>query len=510
MQATIITTLATATLAANPQFPVAWNADSASKLILWQGGTKTPTGACCSKTATQCKVQAQGQSGMAYTDGPNNRTALIAGGQGIFNFYKGNPSGKTMQFSAVQNGTTWQCQEYCPFEQGEDEYFNPLAFDPSATDQGKVTVENKTYESYHWFDTLFKVVKMDEQLWYVDESGTKPVPFQNIEKLTPFGQAEIAEMTAAWDSFTEGVDASIFKVSGLASCEESSNCGSNNKVGAGIMGRNAVPSIKDKKNQKFLDIAQQMKNAGKIPTVPRVEGHPVKKSTWSNDWSAQETSAMLINQGGQPNKAGDAICCDSSYGAQCQIQQQYSSGMRYYDYTNNRTRMEDPINGIEVVDYNSHKDMLVVHNGTHDVCQKYCPIDPRDTMDAGRDIFLDTNATDMGSTTYEKHTAEHWQWKETILKVITMSTTDFYADISGSSVLPLGEVQTLTPFGGAAIGQSTASWTVFKAGAQPASKFDIQGMDTCPQDPQCGQNSRQLQRLALKNMHTFHNYLEKM
>jgi len=509
MKAAIATTLVTATMAANPEFPTQWNADSASKLILWQGGIKTPTGACCAKTAPQCKVQAQAQSGLAYTDGPNNRTALVAGGQAVFNFYKGNPSGKVMQFAAQQNGSSWVCKEYCPFEQGRDEYFDPLKFDPSAQDQGKVTVEGKTYESYHWFDTLFKVVKMDEQLWYVDESGTKPVPFENIEKLTPFGGAEIAEVTSAWDSFTEGVDAKVFNVAGLDTCQESQNCGSNNQ-GLRLMGRNAVPSIKDKKNDNFLNIAQKMKSAGKIPQVTAVEGDKVKSATWANDWSATETSAMLINQGGQPNKDGSAICCDSTYGSQCQIQQQYQSGVRYYDYSNNRTRFEDPVNGIEVVDYVAHKDMLVVHNGTHDVCEKYCPIDPRDTMDAGRDIFLDSNATDLGKATFKNQSAEHWQWKETILKVITMQTTDFYADNSGSTVLPLGEVSTLTPFGGPAIGQSTASWDNFKAGKQPASKFDIQGMDTCPQDPQCGQQKNQLKRLARKDMHTFYNYLEKM
>ena len=57
-------------------------------------------------------------------------------------------------------------------------------------------MDGKSYETYHWFDELFKVIKMDEQVWYVDESGTKPVPFQNIEKLTPFGGAEIAEVTS--------------------------------------------------------------------------------------------------------------------------------------------------------------------------------------------------------------------------------------------------------------------------------------------------------------------------
>ena len=187
----------------------------------------------------------------------------------------------------------------------------------------------------------------------------------------------------------------MFNVNGLASCAESQNCGSNNN-GLRLMGRNAVPSIKDKKNQNFLHLAQKLKNTGNIPSVKSVDGKKVKAAKWSNDWSATETSAMLINQGGQPNADGSAICCDSSYSSQCQIQQQYSSGTKYYDFTNNRTRLEDPINGINVVDYVAHKDMLVVHNGTHDVCQKYCPIDPRDTMDAGRDIFLDSNATDLG------------------------------------------------------------------------------------------------------------------
>ena len=133
-------------------------------------------------------------------------------------------------------------------------------------------------------------------------------------------------------------------------------------------------------------------------------------------------------------------------------------------------------------------------------------------MDAGKDVFLDDNATDMGASTFHNHTAEHWQWKDQIFKVITMQTTGFYADISGASVLPLGQTTALTPFGGAQIGSGSAGWDNFKAGAQPASKFDIQGMDTCPQDPQCGQQSRHVNRLALRQMHTctFYQHLEKM
>ena len=219
---------------------------------------------------------------------------------------------------------------------------------------------------------------------------------------------------------------------------------------------------------------------------------------------------MIINQGGVPNQDDSQICCSSDFSTNCQVQIQYHSGVRYYDYTNQRSRIEDPINGIEVDDYKSHKAMIVVNNGTHDVCQKYCPIDPRDTLDAGKTVFLDDNATDLGKATYHNQTAEHWQWKEKILKVVTMQTTDFYASTSGANVVPLGRVDKLTPFGGPQIGQGEATWSSFKVGTPPADKFDIQGMDTCPQDPKCGHQSRQLNRLALGQTHTFYNNLLAM
>ena len=43
--------------------------------------------------------------------------------------------------------------------------------------------------------------------------------------------------------------------------------------------------------------------------------------------------------------------------------------------------------------------MTVANNGTHDVCQFYCPLDPRDSLDGGAAYFLRTNATDMGAST---------------------------------------------------------------------------------------------------------------
>merc|ERR1712072_986767 len=182
--------------------------------------------------------------------------------------------------------------------------------------------------------------------------------------------------------------------------------------------------------------------------------------------------------------------------------------MRYMDYTNQRTRIDDPVRGTTVDDFKAHKSLSVVHNGTHDVCKSYCPIDSEDTLDGGQAYFVETNATDKGATTFDGKAVNQWEWKEKILKIVTMSTTDFYADVSGATVTPVAQVQNLTPFG-QHIGQSNMTWTSFTAGAQPAAKFDIQGADTCPQDPQCGQQSKQLHRLMTGQRHTFARYFTK-
>ena len=494
-------------VSAVPTFPTQWNADSASKIITWQGATHNADGsACCAKTSPGCKVQAQAQAGKQYVDGPNKRIALVGGPQAVFTFFGGNPTGNSIQFVAEMNGTHWVCKQYCPLPDNKRHFEDPLKFDSKAQDQGAKTIDGKTYEGWHWFDSIAGIIHMDEQQWYVDQSGSHPVPFENIEKLTPFGGAEIAEFTAAWNTFTAGASPEIFDVKGLATCQESQHCSQGNLAEGGMLHH-----AKDMKFPSLTQVAADRSDAvAESADSSAVSLAMGASATWASDWTAAETSNLIINQGGVPNQDGSQICCSSDFSTNCQVQIQYHAGTRYYDYTNQRSRFEDPINGIEVDDYKSHKSMLVVNNGTHDVCQKYCPIDPRDTLDAGKSVFLDDNATDLGKATFHNQSAEHWQWKEKILKVVTMQTTDFYASTSGKTVVPLGRIDSLTPFGGPQIGQGEASWSSFTAGTPPADKFDIQGMDTCPQDPNCGHQSRQLNRLVLGQTHTFYNNLMAM
>ena len=153
-----------------------------------------------------------------------------------------------------------------------------------------------------------------------------------------------------------------------------------------------VPQHEQSRHCK-VEAAEQQVNLGMPgPAMPqRKLASSPKTASWPADWTATETANMVINQGGVPSKDGSEICCQSDFSTQCQVQIQYQSGVRYYDHTNQRSRFEDPINGIEVDDYKAHKAMLV--RTTALTSLPCCPIDPRDTLDAGKTVFLDDNAT---------------------------------------------------------------------------------------------------------------------
>jgi hypothetical protein len=135
---------------------------------------------------------------------------------------------------------------------------------------------------------------------------------------------------------------------------------------------------------------------------------------------------------------------------------------------------------------------------------RYCPLD--DDLDP---FGVDPDAKDKGPGVcpITGKSGEHYHWADVILKIIEMDHTEFYADITGPTAVPISQSQHLTPFGGAEIGTSNNTWANFTAGAQPAAKFDIHGVDTCPESPNCGQNSRQLRRLMNRDFHTFAKYV---
>jgi len=228
--------------------------------------------------------------------------------------------------------------------------------------------------------------------------------------------------------------------------------------------------------------------------------------TFPSDYVATEKSLLLINQGGQEDASGN-FCCKKGNLGQCQIQLEFLNGVHYVDISHNRTRFEDVTQGITFNDYNKHKSYDVVHNTTlnKDVCVKFCPLDPGETLD---NLFLDPDAKDKGPTTLNGKAVEQWEWTEVILKIIKMSTTDFYADqdTNPSMAIPVFQNQRLTPFGAPQIGSENHTWTNLTAGPVDPAKFVIEGLDTCPQDPQCQEPAWQHKRLFFRQHATWATY----
>ena len=84
-----------------------------------------------------------------------------------------------MQFQAEMNGTHWVCKAL-PLPDNKRNFQDPLKLDSKAQDQGPKTIQGKSYEGWHWFDSIAGIIHGRQQ-WYVDQSGAAPVPFENIE-----------------------------------------------------------------------------------------------------------------------------------------------------------------------------------------------------------------------------------------------------------------------------------------------------------------------------------------
>lgn len=508
----ILASTATLALAApsQPAFPADWTSDTAQKSSAWEGGTHNATTGevCCPRTAPNCKIQSIGMSLQQAVDSSQKAWLQTNGQAAILTLYN---EKKQVQATPLPGGKGWNCTSYCKIDRGEwDDYGKkimggPLGFSNSSVNQGAVTIDGKTYEQYHWYEGIGPI-HMEEDVWYVDETDIKhPIPYKYVAKEIPFNGAEIAEGQLFYEQFKPGKpDAALFNVPNLDSCPKASkdDCDDSINTVRGI----TTGFLSDSKATLY-DEAKKRAVGLALPDV----ADPViitDAYQWPVDWTSYESLNVVLNQGAQPNADDTALCCASSFGGQCQVQSQYQEGTRYHDYSNNRSRFEGSDGSVTVDDYKLGKSLEVVNNGTHDVCQSFCPIDPDDQIQGGKAEFLDDNATDLGSVTLNGVKAEQYQWFDTILKVIKMATNDFYVDVSSSPVKPLLVVQHVTPWGGPEIGQSNNTFKTFTSGKQPAEKFNIQDVDQCPQNPQCGSPAKQIHRVHMRQLHTLAKYHE--
>lgn len=150
-------------------------------------------------------------AGTTYTDGDNNRTRSDTAQGTIINDYI-----RKQQMAVVPNpsGKGLVCKAACPTQGG---YYNPLKLKATARDAGKATVNGIETEEWVQYETLLKIIRMEEQDFYIDQSdASAPKPVSVIEKLTPFDIPIIHPVKELGESATNYTNFSHAKVPSLA------------------------------------------------------------------------------------------------------------------------------------------------------------------------------------------------------------------------------------------------------------------------------------------------------
>jgi len=214
------------------------------------------------------------------------------------------------------------------------------------------------------------------------------------------------------------------------------------------------------------------------------------------DFTAYEMDQLLQFQGDYSTQ-GNLLCCPLDSPA-CQIQVQTQEGPMYFDFTHNRTRMDVGGGQAMVNLYDIQKELLVVNQ----TCKEYCPMEG----DVLSPFGVDPSAADIGHKLINGVMCDDWNWKEVILKIITMEISDMYVDQSDpNNPIPVAEVDQLTPFG-QFIGTMNSTWSQFTAGTPDPSLFIIAGIDSCPQSSQCGNSQLQLNRIRGRRWLSWYRY----
>jgi hypothetical protein len=518
-----------------PVFSKDFYTGSQDNVAIVQDGYFTEGGGCCSATkSSNCKVQAISMGSDVREQGSLNRTRSDSAQGSVVTDYIAKK-----QFAVVPAGTPgapnstnhkWVCAAFCPTD---GDFISSATIGDGKTtgkdrpkDLGKQEVRQpksiggqaKTCEHWKWTETIFGVVPMETTDFYVDPSGAKPVPWFSSASITPFGGPAIGQENTSFVGFTP-VDWSkdkdgFFDIDPdtVKNCAPNpQGCGDNDKHDADNLMAYSRTLQRLRFAKSITQAAEEKAAALGYRAEPRAamkaDPPPEPKIPWPKDFTAAEDARMVINQGGAQKPNGD-LCCAGAPG-QCQIQFGHQTGLRYYDSTHDRERFEDHISGqVVVTDYAAHKDMLInVTASGEEFCQEYCPIDPRDKMGAFDPFDPFDPVVDRGEATYKGKKLHHYEWKDKILKFITMQTSELYVDDSdATSPKPVALNSVLSPFG-ITMGVQNNTWASWTPGTPAAAKFAIQGVATCKMSSQCQQGSKQAHRARRGDLFTFYRYM---
>eukprot|EP00937_MAST-01D_sp_MAST-1D-sp2_P000021 g21.t1 len=526
MKLTITLLCSTAVLAADPPtFPSDFYTGTQTDLAINQGGYDKGKGiSCCNVNADQCKVQTQSTGGDKYEQGSMNRTRDDSPVGGIVVTW-GYPIYKQLSLapgSSANSSHAFVCAQYCDHKNefastvqigdGKKGIFDTpkdIGAAPQVKQDGPAGLAADC-EHWRWTETLLKLIPMQKTDYYVNmENASNPLPWYQQQVIEPLGK-QIGGANESFLQFTEGDQTAMFDIDmdSIAKCKEGQSC-NGQPPAPGPPGVHHSATVRrllahEQFAPSMLDLARDQagEEAATENAAPVADGPAFIK-----DFTSEETGAMVINQGGMPQDADGGVCCDAS-SPQCQIQISGLRATRYYDVTNNRTRVDDHVQGVTLIDdYSAQKTLTV--NVTTGACEFYCPL----VGEALAGFSIDPDAKDIGSSTIGNLTVEGFEYSEMVFKIIKMQTTDIYVDqtTDPAAAVPVFEHTVLTPFGRTpAIGYSNRTWSNVVRGTPDPSKFNIPGADTCPQGDanQCGDAPQQLNRLMNHNYKTFWSHVK--
>ena len=231
--------------------------------------------------------------------------------------------------------------------------------------------------------------------------------------------------------------------------------------------------------------------------------------TFAKDFYVGQQSSLAINQGGYVGDKG--TCCSLEHASQCKVQASNMGADLREQGSQDRSRTDSARGSIVNWWGNVKKQMAIVPgsavNSSHKwACAQYCPLDGEFysaiKIGDGQKGFFD-KPKDLGQATITQpksiggasKTCEHWRWTETLLRIVPMSTTNFYVDNSVQPPEPFFSSQVIKPFN-KPLGMENSSFIGYKA-MDVSDSFDLDpdSVANCQKSDQC-QDNQQLNELS--------------
>jgi len=474
------------------------------------GAYRTEDALCCAKDSPGCQVVTQSMGADIFQQGSRNRT-LHRGAQAVLEWAA--PVHKIMALvpgSAINSTHKWACAEYCPTT---DDFVSEVVIAPfhepvkyigkRVVDQPKSAGGSTTScDAFEWTSKVWKILPVSTEVFYIDSADpSSPVPFKHSSTFTQEIMKITHEASSTRNMSYINFDASYpvaaeldVDPDSLTSCKkldpDTQDCpDAPGAALARLAKAHAVPkSLAERAAARLAAMSEASRASAEAQLLEEERERALRKRAgptpvFAPSYTARKVLSMFMGEGSFTSSGGDS-CCSLVGAPVCETSVSHSRTTEYQDVEAKQIRTEDDDGTVVVSDYVRNRSMLVNVSGSVDTCISYCPIP--DYVDRPSARALPSDYVDKGAVTLDGQQVEEYEWSETVLKVIKLTTTRFYARLSANgSAVPVFESEDLFPVGGKPLGVQNLTFESFVPGRPPAAKFTIAGADTCPKAKHC-------------------------